>query len=164
MQENSTLFLLHISSVVDPDPVGSETFCRSRKKSFKMRAARRSTSICLCRRFKTRDEEPLSSNCMGFTCLLHGRNGLSSRLRTAGRGGRMRGREQGRGRARLRLEGGERLARRRHLLVEAGDDAAGRVVLVQRVRQLLPAHTNTWVMNLMNTMLKGTVSRDRFGF
>jgi hypothetical protein len=65
----------------------------------------------------------------------------------------MGGREQGRGRARLRLEGGERLARRRHLLVEAGDDAAGRVVLVQRVGQLLPAHTNTWVMNLVNTKL-----------
>jgi hypothetical protein len=62
----------------------------------------------------------------------------------------MRGREKGRGGARLRLEGGERLARRRDLLVEAGDDAAGRVVLVQRVGQLLPAHRNTWLMNLMN--------------
>jgi hypothetical protein len=47
--------------------------------------------------------------------------------------------EKGRGGARLRLEGGERLTRSRHLLVEASNDAAGRIVLVQSVRQLLPA-------------------------
>ncbi len=29
-----------VSSVADPDPVGSETFCRIRKKSFRIRAAR----------------------------------------------------------------------------------------------------------------------------
>lgn len=37
----------------------------------------------------------------------------------------------------LRLERGERLARRRHLLGETRDHAARRVVLVQRVTQLL---------------------------
>lgn len=42
-----------------------------------------------------------------------------------------------RGHAGLRLERGERLPRRRHLLGEARDHAARRVVLVQRVGQLL---------------------------
>ena len=49
--------------------------------------------------------------------------------------------EQRRGGASLRLERGQRLAGRRHLLVEARNHAASGVVLIQRVGQLLPAQT-----------------------
>lgn len=57
----------------------------------------------------------------------------------------------------LRLERGERLARRRHLLGETRDHAARRVVLVQRVTQLL----NKWGYFFMKAVF--TLARMELG-
>jgi hypothetical protein len=78
-----------------------------------------------------------------LTCFLHGAGSLCGRLWPAGSGRSMGGGEEGRGRARLRLEGGQRLAGSRHLLVEAGNHTTSGIVLVQSVRQLLPVHITT---------------------